>query len=183
MGDIVSIGHLNSDAVFLVTNIFGNRSLDFMVDCVLLSTENGLVKDVMSNFQITMGINFISKSVSLKKSSKSSKFVSDLVCGSRSKLSIELNKNDFWYRKQCRTFDLGSSLRVNIRSGMMKMARSSTFNLGKVDMSLDPHLFNLNDCNRFRSIYSIADFVKLDKVIGRGWDLKIRTEGDPNSFF
>ena len=93
--DIVSVDHLNPNALFVIMNIVSNRNLDLAVDCTLLSIQNNVVKDIVSDFNLTIGINFVHKKVIVKKSSKFAKYVSELICNFRTKVSLELGKNDF----------------------------------------------------------------------------------------
>ena len=66
---------------------------------------------------------------------------------------------------------------------MRKMARSATVTLGKVGMSIDPQLFYLNECNKFHLSCNITEFCKLDRIMGRRWNIKPHMNEDPNSFF
>ena len=66
---------------------------------------------------------------------------------------------------------------------MKKMARSATVTLDKVDMSIDPQLFYLNECNKFCLSCNITKFCKLDRIMGQRWDIKPHVNEDSNSFF
>ena len=183
VGDVYCVSHLGSDTPFVVTNIIGNRKLKFNVELTLVILVNDTIKDIVSNFKLSLDIKFINRELSYKKSSKFSIFVNNLMCNAKSKMSSELLKNDCWYRSQCRTFFIGSQLRASITSNINVMARSSTVNLGNADMSVDPSLFNLSECNKYRVSFSIQKFCELDKIMGSKWDIKPQTKGVPDCYF
>ena len=168
---------------FVVTNITGTRNLEFTVELTLVTINNNVIKDIVSNFTLKVGLSFINTTVTTKRSPKFSTLVTDLICQARLRMSTQLSTNEYWYRQLCRKFYLGSQLRSNIVSNIKKMARSATFNLGGVKMSVDPFLFNLNDKNKYRVTFELGNLHELDEIMGCKWDIRPHVEGVNNSFF
>ena len=183
IGDICKVFSL-INALFLVTDIVGTKDFAFNVDLILVMLDEcGVVNKVVQDFKLSIGIEHILSFVKLKKSSKVATFVSNLVFNSKSKLSLELDKNDVWYKAQYRKFTVGSLLRNNIRSNIKMLGSSAIVNLGPCDMVEDLRLFGLKACDKYRVKLAISDFYKLDSILGCKWDIKPEIEANPDSFF
>ena len=183
VGDIYIVSGLGNDANFVVMDITCSKSCKFFVGLNLVAVENSVIKNVIHNFKLSVGIEFVQRAVVIKKSVKFSSWVDNLTCLARSRMSEEMVNNDTWYRKLCRKFHVGSIIRTNIASNIKMMARSASINVGTVDMAIDPYLFNLNESNKFRKTFSLCNFCELDSILGCRWDIKPHKNGDPNSFF
>ena len=85
VGEFYRLNHLGMNA-FLVTSMVGNKSKNFTVNLSLVVIVQGIVKESVSNFNLSWGIEQITSSVNIKKSSKVSGFLNNLVCESRSSL-------------------------------------------------------------------------------------------------
>ena len=183
IGGTYFVRHL-LNVILVVTNITGYKDGRFIVDFSLPTSEEGVLKDIVKNFNLTLGIEHVVKEVTCKKSSKVSTFVSNLLCDGRCKVSVEISKNNSWYKSLCRKFHVGPVLRTNIRSSINKlMGTSATVNIGASNMSDDLHMFSLNARNKYQIAYSMSDFCKLDDVMGCKWDIRPHVEGDLCSFF
>ena len=183
VGGAFIVNHL-IDVVLLVTNIVGCKDGNFTVDLVSLKSEDGILKDVVKGFNLSLGIEHIVKEVNCKKSSKVVIFVNSLICDARRKLSVELGKNDSWYKRICRQFHLGTVIRMNVWSSLNKlMGSSAVVNLGTTDMLEDLSMFGLNDKNKYWVTHSISEFCKLDTIMGCKWDIRSHVQGDLSSFF
>ena len=168
----------------MVTNIVGCKDGNFTVDLVLLKSEDGILKDVVKGFNLSLGMEHIVKEVNCKNSSKVVTFVNSLICDARHKLSVELGKNDNWYKRICRQFHLGTVISMNVWSSLNKlMGSSAVVNLGTTDMLEDLSMFGLNHKNKYQVTHSISEFCKLDSIMGCKWDIRLHVEGDPSSFF
>ena len=131
----------------------------FTADFVLLKSKDGILKDVVKGFNMSLGIEHIVKEVNCKKSFKVATFVTSWICDVRSKLSIELGKNYSCYKHLCRKLHLSSVIRMNI--------------------------WTLNDKNKYQVSHSISDFCKLDNIMGcvTKWDIRLHVEDDLSLFF
>ena len=183
VGELYSVSCLGNDTPFLVTEITGRRNRKFLVSLMLVSVENSVVKDIVKDFKLSVGIEFVNRNMGMKKSSKFSSYVNNLIFEARSRMSCELLRRGSWYRILCRKFQVGSIIRNNVASNIIKMARLASVNIGSADITVDPYLFNLNDTNKYQVTFNMSDFDKLDGILGSRWDIKPHRFEDPNSFF
>ena len=116
LGGTYFVCHL-LNGILVVTNITGYKDGRFIVDFSLPTSEEGVLKDIVKNFNLTLGIEHVVKEVTCKKSSKVSTFVSNLLCDGRCKVSVEISKNDSWCKSLCRKFHVGSVLHAQIYCG------------------------------------------------------------------
>ena len=66
-----------------MTNITGTRNLEFTVELTLVTMNNNVIKDIVSNFTLKVGLSFINTTVTMKRSPKFSTLVTDLICQAR----------------------------------------------------------------------------------------------------
>ena len=104
---------------------------------------------IVKDFELSVGIELVNRNMGMKKSSKFSSYVNNLVFEANSTISGELLRHRSWYRILCRKFQVGSIIWNNVASNIIKMARSASVNFDSADIAVDLYLFNLDDTKKY----------------------------------